>query len=359
MIGTIFDGSYQIKEKIGSGGMADVYKAWDIKKEIFVALKILKSEYTENAEFIRRFKREATSMYNISHKNIVRVYEMGIYEGMYYIAMEYIEGITLKNIIRKHGALPVDVCVYVTEQICDALYYAHNLGIVHRDIKPQNIIVIEDWTIKIVDFGIARDVSASTMTFMGPNVLGSVHYISPEQAKGEVVDHKSDIYSLGIVLYEMLTGVLPFEGDTSVTVALKHINEEVRQPSDVDPMLPESLSKIVMKAVQKDPAYRYETALMMRKDLERALDEPDGEYIKIAEIVEDYYEDDEEVERYIPSHKARKNKPIEKEIEADADIFDENKTPITPAIKVMIIIISTLTLSAVVLAGLLIYFSVF
>ena len=230
MIGTIIDGSYQITEKVGSGGMADVYKAWDIEKEMYVALKILKSEYTENAEFVRRFKREATAMYNIRHENIVRVFEMGMYEGMYYIAMEYIEGITLKNIIKRHGALPTDVCVYIAKQICDALGYAHSMGIIHRDIKPQNIIVVDDWSIKIVDFGIARDVSASTMTFMGPNVLGSVHYISPEQAKGEIVDHKSDIYSLGIVLYEMLTGELPFEGDTTVTVALKHINENIRRP---------------------------------------------------------------------------------------------------------------------------------
>jgi len=335
MIDTIFDGSYQIKEKIGSGGMADVYKAWDIQKQIYVALKILKNEYTENAEFVRRFKREATAMYNISHKNIVHIYEMGIYEGMYYIAMEYIEGITLKNIIKKHGALPIDVCIYVTEQICDALAYAHGLGIVHRDIKPQNIIVIDDWTVKIVDFGIARDVSASTMTFMGTNVMGSVHYISPEQARGEVVDQKSDIYSLGIVLYEMLTGVLPFEGDTTVSVALKHINEEMRKPSDIDPMLPESLSRIVMKAVQKRPECRYESALLMKEDLERAIDEPDGEYVTINELQEEVLEKIEEPEE------------------------TDEKTPLNPAIKIMIIITSILGVSAVVLAGILIFSAIF
>ncbi len=334
MIDTIFDGTYQITEKIGSGGMADVYKAWDIEKETYVAIKVLKNEYTENAEFVRRFKREATAMYNIRHKNIVRVYEMGMYEGMYYIAMEYIEGITLKNIIKKHGALPTDVCVFVAEQICDALGYAHNMGIIHRDIKPQNIIVVDDWTIKIVDFGIARDVSASTMTFMGPNVLGSVHYISPEQAKGEYVDQKSDLYSLGIVLYEMLTGELPFEGDTTVTVALKHINEEVRKPSDVDPMLPESLSKVVMKAVQKNPEYRYASAPLMKDDLERALEEPDGDYITYDEP-EYIYEEEKEEELEIPEDTKGEEKQV--------------NSPIKKAIKFLKIEIGVLLVAAVVI----------
>ena len=332
MIDTILDETYQIKEKIGSGGMADVYKAWDMEKEIFVAIKILKPEYTENAEFVRRFKREATAMYNIKHKNIVSVYEMGMYEGMYYIAMEYIEGITLKNIIKRHGALPIDVCIYVAKQMCEALGYAHNMGIIHRDVKPQNVIVVDDWSIKILDFGIARDVTASTMTFMGPNVLGSVHYISPEQAKGEIVDQKSDIYSLGIVLYEMLTGVLPFEGDTTVTVALKHINEEIRKPSDVDPTLPESLSRIVMKAVQKSPRYRYESTFKMEEDLDRAEDEPDGEYIEISQPSED-----EELN------------------ETKEEDYEGNDTPKrNPLIKVLRITIVVLACAAVVLTGLLI-----
>jgi len=340
MIDTIIDGSYQIKEKIGSGGMADVYKAWDIEKEIFVAIKILKSEYTENAEFVRRFKREATAMYNLRHENIVRIFEMGMYEGMYYIAMEYIEGITLKKIIKKHGALPTDICVYVAQQICDALDYAHSLGIVHRDIKPQNILVIDDWSIKIVDFGIARDVTASTMTFMGPNVLGSVQYISPEQAKGELVDHRSDIYSLGIVLYEMLTGELPFQGDTSVTIALKHINQDIRRPSDVDPMLPESLSNIVMKAVQKNPDYRYKTALNMEEDLKRALSEPDGNYVKIEE--EPKYEETIESQQEIEEGTEVQVKPIR-----------------TKAIKAMIVVVGVLTLTDIVIAGILIFSALF
>ena len=283
MIGTILDRRYRIVELVGTGGMAQVYKAINMSNRRPVAVKMLKEEYKNDAEFLRRFSREASAILNLSHENIVRAYGVGTHDGMPYLVMEYVEGHTLKDLIEKNGALPVRTSIGITCQILDALSAAHAHGIIHRDVKPQNVIVTDKGRVKLADFGIAREVKATTMTFTGQKVLGSVHYISPEQAKGTTAQEESDLYSVGVCLYEMLTGTVPFKADTAVSVALMHLQDKPVPPIEKKPDLPKALNDIVLKALEKEPENRYRTAREMRTDLVRSLSDPDGTFVNDPE----------------------------------------------------------------------------
>lgn len=265
---------YEILGEIGCGGMATVYKARKKETGEIVALKVLKQEFVSNAGYLRNFIKEGESLDGFSHENIVNINALESVDGVYYIEMEYIEGETLKEYIRRKGPLPCKEAADIAIQICRALAYTHDKQLVHRDIKSQNILVLKDGRIKVADFGIARDVSSSTMTYGGDNVMGSVHYLSPEQARGEAVDKKTDVYSLGIVLYEMLTGSLPFTGDTTVAIALKHINEQIPPPEKVVPSIPRAFSNIVHKATCKEPRLRYDGMRDFAADLAAARDMP-------------------------------------------------------------------------------------
>jgi len=279
LLGRILGERYELIEKIGSGGMAIVYKAKCHLLKRHVAVKILRPELVEDESFVARFKRESLAAASLSHPNIVNIYDVGEENGVYYIVMEYVNGKTLKEYIREKERLEWEEAVRIAAQICSALKHAHKNGIVHRDIKPQNILISEDGTVKVADFGIARAVSSATVTIAGANVMGSVHYFSPEQARGGYVDEKSDIYSLGIVLYEMVTGNVPFEGDTAISVALKHIQERVKPPWELNPSIPKSLNDVIEKATEKDQAGRYQTAGEMLRDLQRVLRDPEGNFV--------------------------------------------------------------------------------
>ena len=284
MIGTILQDKYRIDALIGSGGMANVYRATVILSGRTVAIKVLKEEYAKDPEYLRRFDREARSVLSLSHENIVRAYGTGEHEGTKYIVSEYVEGDTLKELIRKNGTMSPKVAANIISQLLDALQHAHDRGLIHRDIKPQNIIITKKGIVKLADFGIAREVDSSTRTFAGQNVLGSVHYLSPEQAKGEEALIESDIYSAGTTLYEMLTGQVPFEGETSVAVALKHIREQLIPPIEVNPAIPISLSDVVMKATSKDPMDRYHSAKEFKNTLNRALRNPSRRFLTHGDI---------------------------------------------------------------------------
>lgn len=285
MIGpdTLLAGRYRLIEQIDSGGSAYIYKAMDEKTKQIVAVKVLKPELTENEEFVQRFKKEVQAAAKLRHANIIRAYDAGFDNGTYYIVMDLIEGKTLKNLINANGPLPVKYAVAVAKKLCLALEYAHVKGFVHRDIKPHNVMVDTTGEPFIADFGIARNIAQNTITAEEDSVMGSVHYFSPEQARGERVDKRSDIYSLGILLYEMLCGHVPFDADTSVAIALKHINDPMPSVRDTVPNVPESLNKIIQKATQKDKHFRYKSAFNMYEDLQRCLSEPDGDYVKYSE----------------------------------------------------------------------------
>lgn len=255
MIQRILARRYELQELIGGGGMADVYKAQDKLLDRSVAVKILHQQYANDAEFVEKFRREATAAAKLAHPNIVNIYDVGEDGGSQYIVMEYVSGPTLKEVIQQKGCLEPIEAVRIAKEIASALESAHRNNLVHCDIKPHNILVMPDGHIKVTDFGIARAVSASTMTYSG-SVMGSVHYFSPEQAKGTVITTKSDVYSLGVVLYEMLTGQLPFNGETSVSIALKHLQEEPVSIRQLNPSIPPVLEAIVQKAMSKDPADR-------------------------------------------------------------------------------------------------------
>lgn len=268
-VGKRLDGRYEIKEIIGVGGMAYVYKAYDCIDDRIVAVKILKDEYLANEEFTRRFKNESKAIAILSHPNIVKVYDVSFGERLQYIVMEYIDGITLKEYMDQQQDIKWKEAVHFTIQILRALQHAHDKGIVHRDIKPQNIMLLPDGTIKVTDFGIARfsrnDLRATGAT---DKAIGSVHYISPEQARGDITDEKADIYSTGVMLYEMLTGKLPFEADNAVSVAIMQLQSEPKLPREINPEIPEGLEEITMKAMQKDPAKRYQSAAEMLYDID-------------------------------------------------------------------------------------------
>ncbi len=278
--GKILGNRYEIIEKVGNGGMATVYKAEDKVLKRNVAVKVLKDEFTTDEEFIKRFEIEAQSAARLTHPNIVSIYDVGSEDNLYYIVMELIRGKTLKEIIvEERGPLPWKWSVNVAIQIASALEMAHKNNIIHRDIKPHNIIITEDGIAKVTDFGIAKAVSNSTITAFG-TTIGSVHYFSPEHARGGFTDAKSDLYSLGVVMYEMVTGRVPFDADTPVSVALKHMQEEPEEPIELNPNLPSAVNRIIMKALKKDTTLRYQSATDMLADLRQALKNPNGDFVE-------------------------------------------------------------------------------
>ena len=266
-IGKKLDGRYELLELIGVGGMADIYRAKDIQEDRIVAVKILKTEYAGSEEFLRRFRNESKAIALLSHPNIVKIYDVGFTDKVQFIVMEYVDGITLSDYIEQQGVLKWRDAVHFTVQTLKALQHAHDRGIVHRDIKSSNIMLLRDGTIKVMDFGIARFNRENNKT-MSEKTIGSVHYISPEQARGDITDERSDIYSVGVALYEMLTGKKPFDGDTPVAIALMHMQSAPKKPSEVNETVPEGLEQIVLKAMQKEPNARYQTAHEMITDLE-------------------------------------------------------------------------------------------
>ena len=279
--GMIIGERYEIVGKIGTGGMADVYKGKDHKLNRYVAIKVLKPEFREDTKFIKKFQTEAQSAAGLTHPNIVNVFDVGNDEGVYYIVMELIEGITLKDYISKKGKLSIKEATSIAIQVSMGLEAAHSHGIVHRDVKPQNIIISTDGKVKVTDFGIARAASSNTIS---SNVMGSVHYSSPEQVRGGYSDEKSDNYSLGITLYEMVTGVVPFDGDTTVAIAIKHLQEEMIPPSTYTPELPFSLERIIEKCTQKSVDRRYRNMSEVIADLKHSLIDPQGDFVKLASL---------------------------------------------------------------------------
>ncbi|WP_339224609.1 Stk1 family PASTA domain-containing Ser/Thr kinase [Paenibacillus sp. FSL H8-0332] len=270
MIGHELGGRYQVIERIGGGGMALVYRAHDILLNRNVAIKVLRNQFVHDEEFIRRFRREAQSAASLSHPNVVSIYDVGQEDEVHYIVMEYIEGKNLNEIIKERAPMQVDESVRIASQICDALDHAHMNQIIHRDIKPHNILMGRNGRVKVTDFGIARAVTSTTITQTG-SVVGSVHYFSPEHAKGVTTGEKSDLYSLGIVLYQMLTGVLPFLGESPISVALKHLQEEFEEPRLLNPLIPQSVENVILKSMRKNPEERYQSAKQMLQDLETCL----------------------------------------------------------------------------------------
>ena len=285
--GKVIGNRYEIIKKIGVGGMATVYKAKCNILKRYVAVKVLRDEFTTDEEFIKRFNTEAQAAASLTHPNIVSIYDVGHEDNIYYIVMELVQGKTLKDIINEDGALPWKWALNVSIQVASALEMAHKNNIVHRDIKPHNIIITEDGIAKVTDFGIAKAVSNSTITAFG-TTIGSVHYFSPEHARGGYTDAKSDLYSLGVVMYEMLTGRVPFDADTPVSVALKHMQEKPVEPMKLNPTIPYAVNKIIMKAMEKDPNERYQSATEMLKDLSLALKNPDGDFVKEKNFENEY-----------------------------------------------------------------------
>jgi serine/threonine protein kinase len=269
LIDTLFDGRYLIIRKLGSGGMANVYLAADQELGRRVAIKILDDRHARDEQFVERFRREAQNAAGLSHPSIVSIYDRGEAEGTYYIAMEHVEGRTLKELLVARGPSPLGIAIDYTRQILSALRFAHRNGIVHRDIKPHNVIVDGEGRVKVMDFGIARAGAASQMTEAG-SIIGTAQYLSPEQARGAPVDQTSDLYSTGIVLYELLTGSVPFTGETPVEIAMKHLSQAPVAPSAHRPEIPRDLDYVVLRALAKDPGDRYHSAEEMDSDLERS-----------------------------------------------------------------------------------------
>ena len=346
---------YEIIMKIGSGGMADVYKAKDHVLNRLVAIKVLKQEYSTEATFVKKFRVEAQSAAGLSHPNIVNVYDVGEDNGVYFIVMELVQGITLKNYIDMKGKLDIRDALNISVQIASGLSAAHENRIIHRDIKPQNIIMSRDGKVKVTDFGIAKVADSTTVT---TTAAGTVHYISPEQARGGYSDERSDIYSLGITMYEMVTGRVPFEGETNVAVALMHIQSEITPPRQLEPSIPVSFEKIILKCTQKKPERRYASARELIADLRKVLTHPDGEYVIIPGAIpqgrtivmndndidslkaaslrknlgtkpeETYVEEPEEEEEEKPVQKpVQKKRPVKKKDieEDDDDDFDKDE----------------------------------
>lgn len=291
MIGKVMGNRYELLEQLGGGGMAIVYMGRDTLLNRLVTVKMLRPEFTSDEDFVKRFRREAQAVASLSHPNIVSIYDVGLEDKVHYLVMEYVEGDNLKNLIREQGVVPVDRAVEVARQVSEALQHAHENNIVHRDIKPQNILITKGGRAKLTDFGIAREATTATLT-QTDTIVGSVHYLSPEQARGDTADPRSDIYSLGIVLYEMVTGVLPFRGETPIGVALKHIQESPAQPSSLNPSIPPALERIIIRAMSKNPVDRYQSAKDMSIDLER---------LSGAAIVESKHGVDEFATRVIPT----------------------------------------------------------
>ena len=339
LIEGMFVGSrYEIIGKIGAGGMSDVYKAKDHTLGRFVAIKVLKAEYSEDMNFLTKFRTEAQSAAGLEHPNIVNIYDVGSENEYHYIVMEYVEGITLKTYIEKKGQLSFKEAVSIAIQVGRGIEAAHNKNIIHRDIKPQNIMISTEGKVKVTDFGIARAASSNTIN---SDVMGSVHYASPEQARNGFVDGKSDIYSLGIVMYEMVTGRVPFDGDTTVAVAIQHLQEEMVSPSAYAPNLPISMEKIILKCTQKNPDRRYESMSALLADLRKSLISPDEDFVVIAPISQDKTRviGEEEVNKikqktnsiYFSEEELVKNALSEEEEDDDEDDeYDDDEDDLNP-----------------------------
>ncbi len=350
-IGAMVGNRYEIIEKVGSGGMADVYRATDHRLNRFVAVKILKNEYSEDTKFISKFRQEAQAVACLSHPNVVGIYDVGEEEGMHYIVMEFVDGITLKKYIDKKGKLSVREAVGIGLQIANGLEAAHSNHIIHRDIKPQNILISKDGTAKVTDFGIAKAASSNTIT---ANAMGSVHYISPEQARGGFSDEKSDIYSLGVTMYEMLSGTLPFTGESAVAVALAHIQEDATPLAAIDATIPRGLSNIVAKCMQKKTELRYPTSADLIADLKMFLQDPSGEY----GIIKPLYENSETI--FIPSGdvdalKAASGKISSEEENPVEDAEKEDEGDVDPKLEKALIIGS---IAVAIIIGLVLIFMV-
>lgn len=266
MLGRLLGGRYEVLEKVGEGGMSLIYRAKDLYLNRIVAIKVLREHLIHDEEFVARFRREAQAVASLSHANIVSIYDVGQDKDLHYLVIEMVEGQNLKERIKELGKIPLGQAVEIAVQICDALEHAHKHKIIHCDIKPHNIIITKDGKAKVTDFGIARAVTTATITHTG-SIMGSVHYFSPEQAKGEIADEKSDIYSVGVVLYEMLTGRLPFEGESPISVALKKINSDAVPPREVNPEIGEALEKVVQRAMERNPIKRYDSVLELKQDI--------------------------------------------------------------------------------------------
>ena len=336
---------YEIIKTIGEGGMANVYLANDSILERNVAIKVLRGDLSNDEKFIRRFKREALSVSNLSHPNIVEVYDVGEEEGNYYIVMEYIEGKTLKQLLQKRGALTLTEVIDIMSQLSDGLSHAHEAYIIHRDIKPQNIMIQDNGLIKITDFGIAMALNSTQLTQTN-SVMGSVHYLPPEQANGKGSTIKSDIYSLGILMYELLTGVVPFKGDNAVEIALKHMKEKVPSIRKQNPTIPQSIENIVLKATAKNPKNRYDSVREMHTDLQTAM-EKDNE----KRLIYEYPENDlEETKVIAPVAKEPKRSSVDKPLDKVEDKNTEEKEE-TEKNKLPIILAAVLLVVLIALAG--------
>ncbi|MDK0617635.1 Stk1 family PASTA domain-containing Ser/Thr kinase [Clostridium perfringens] len=323
MIGKILGNRYELLQCVGEGGMSFVYKAKCRKLNRFVAVKILKDEFKNNEEIVRRFKKEATAIANLSNPNVVNVLDVGTQDDINYIVMEYVEGKTLKDIIKEKGALPYEVAISIGIKVAKALECAHKNGIIHRDVKPQNILVTEEGVVKVTDFGIAKSMDSSTIAHTN-SVMGSAHYFSPEQAKGTYTDYRTDLYSLGIVLYEMVTGVVPFNGDSPVTVAVKHIQEKAIPPKNINQNIPNSLNDLIMKAMEKDPVNRYQTAKEIIGDLEKIKKDPN------VTISSKSAEDEEQFTRVmspvvVSKTETNNSEPDEDEDDEDDEYYEDDE----------------------------------
>jgi serine/threonine-protein kinase len=336
---------YEIIGKIGTGGMSDVYKAKDLTLGRFVAIKVLKAEYSEDLNFVTKFRTEAQSAAGLEHPNIVNIYDVGSEKGMHYIVMECVEGITLKTYIEKKGQLSFKEAVSIAIQVGRGIEAAHNKGIIHRDIKPQNIIISTEGKVKVTDFGIAR---AATSNTIHSDVMGSVHYASPEQARNGFVDGKSDIYSLGIVMYEMVTGRVPFDGDTTVAVAIQHLQEEMVSPRAYAPNLPISMEKIILKCTQKNPDRRYESMSALLADLRKALVSPDEDFVVMVPVTNQgktrviKQEEVDQIKKETENIylKTAISEEVEEETEQDEDaIDDEEEGELNPMVEKVITVI--------------------
>lgn len=340
---------YEILDKIGTGGMSDVYKAMDHILGREVAVKVLKQEFAEDVTFVTKFRSEAQSAAGLEHPNIVNIYDVGSENGMYYIVMEYVEGITLKTYIEKKGQLNFKEAISIAIQVGRGIEAAHNKGIIHRDIKPQNIIISTEGKVKVTDFGIARATSSNTIH---ADVMGSVHYASPEQARNGYVDGKSDIYSLGIVMYEMVTGRVPFDGDTTVAVALQHLQEEMVAPSAYAPDLPISLEKIILKCTMKSPDRRYAAIEDLLLDLKKALVSPNEDFVTMGSA--------EEVEKtrvISPEEQEQIKEGLAGDADEDGELMDdedeEDEGPVNPKLDKAITIMGIA--AAVIIIAIVIY----
>lgn len=348
MIGRKLDGRYAIQEILGVGGMAIVYKAYDEIDDRVVAVKVLKDEYLSNEDFKRRFKNESKAIAMLSHPNIVKVYDVSLTERLQYIVMEYVDGITLKEYIDQQHVLTWKEAVHFTVQILRALQHAHEKGIVHRDIKPQNIMMLEDGTIKVADFGIARMLNSETRT-MTDKAIGSVHYISPEQAAGGKTDEKSDIYSLGVLLYEMLTGKLPFDSDNAVSVAIMQMQSNPRRPREINPDIPEGLEDITLRAMQKEPSSRYVSAAAMLADINAFKQNPS------IHFAYKYFIDDSPTKYYDAVKRAHGNDEEEKQREAVPQVKKARKKKEKSYISLLSKIAIIFIIIAAVIIGIMMY----